>query len=180
MLFQSSNRLIMLFWIVAEKCCPCAGSNLRPKNFRKKPYVTRNDLVLGQTVDCSAWSDLRSTKRRLWNFGYAGCAARGYCSIDDTRTALGSGPNRRRWCPAGISHFCRIANPPEHPISARSRGRIARSGDRGHNVPAMQSPALGTALATALKDWSSASHDERVIAHYFLFCFFKLHEQAWY
>jgi hypothetical protein len=48
------------------------------------------------------------------------------------------------------------------------------------NVPAMQSPALGTALATALKDWSLANHDERVIAHYFLFCFFKLHEQAWY
>jgi len=48
------------------------------------------------------------------------------------------------------------------------------------NVPAMQSPALGTALATALKDWSLASHDQRVIAHYFLFCFFKLHEQAWY
>ena len=48
------------------------------------------------------------------------------------------------------------------------------------NVPAMQSPALGTALATALKDWSLASHDERVIAHYFLFSFFKLHEQAWY
>jgi hypothetical protein len=48
------------------------------------------------------------------------------------------------------------------------------------NVPAMQSPALGTALAAALKDWSLASHDERVIAHYFLFCFFKLHEQAWY
>src|ERR1700747_48459 len=33
------------------------------------------------------------------------------------------------------------------------------------NVPAMQSPALGTALATALKDWSLASHDERVLAH---------------
>ena len=38
------------------------------------------------------------------------------------------------------------------------------------NVPAMQSPALGTALAAALKDWAVASHDERVIAHYFLFC----------
>ena len=48
------------------------------------------------------------------------------------------------------------------------------------NVPAMQSPALGTALAKALNDWSSTSHDERVIAHYFLFSFFKLHEQAWY
>ena len=48
------------------------------------------------------------------------------------------------------------------------------------NVPAMESPALGTALAKALKDWADASHDERVIAHYFLFSFFKLHEQAWY
>jgi hypothetical protein len=48
------------------------------------------------------------------------------------------------------------------------------------NVPAMQSPVLGTALAKVLKDWTAASHDERVIAHYFLFCFFKLHEQAWY
>ena len=48
------------------------------------------------------------------------------------------------------------------------------------NVPAMQSPLLGTALAKTLKDWRAASHDERVIAHYFLFCFFKLHEQAWY
>src|SRR5947208_10409071 len=48
------------------------------------------------------------------------------------------------------------------------------------NVPAMQSPLVGTALARTLKDWRAASHDERVIAHYFLFCFFKLHEQAWY
>ena len=48
------------------------------------------------------------------------------------------------------------------------------------NVPAMQSPLVGTALARTLKDWRVASHDERVIAHYFLFCFFKLHEQAWW
>jgi hypothetical protein len=48
------------------------------------------------------------------------------------------------------------------------------------NVPAMESPLLGTALAKALKDWGAASHDERVVAHYFLFSFFKLHEQAWY
>jgi hypothetical protein len=48
------------------------------------------------------------------------------------------------------------------------------------NVPATQSPALGTALAKVLNDWTAANHDERVIAHYFLFCFFKLHEQAWY
>jgi hypothetical protein len=44
----------------------------------------------------------------------------------------------------------------------------------------MQSPLLGTALARTLTDWRAASHDERVLAHYFLFCFFKLHEQAWY
>jgi hypothetical protein len=44
----------------------------------------------------------------------------------------------------------------------------------------MQSPALGTALAKVLKDWTAATYEERVIAHYFLFCFFKLHEQAWY
>jgi hypothetical protein len=30
------------------------------------------------------------------------------------------------------------------------------------NVPAMESPLLGTALAKALKDWGAASHDERV------------------
>lgn len=48
------------------------------------------------------------------------------------------------------------------------------------NVPAMESPMLGTALAKVLKDWKAGSHDERVIAHYFLFSFFKLHEQAWY
>jgi hypothetical protein len=48
------------------------------------------------------------------------------------------------------------------------------------NVPPMQSPAVGTALAKVLTDWTAASHDERVVAHYFLFCFFKLHEQAWY
>ena len=48
------------------------------------------------------------------------------------------------------------------------------------NVPLMESPMLGTALAKAVKDWGSASHDERVVAHYFLFSFFKLHEQAWY
>ncbi len=47
------------------------------------------------------------------------------------------------------------------------------------NVPAMQSPLLGTAIARTLKDWRAASHDERVIAHYFLFCLFKLHEPAW-
>lgn len=48
------------------------------------------------------------------------------------------------------------------------------------NVPAMQSPLVGTALARTLKDWRTASYDDRVVAHYFLFSFFKLHEQAWY
>src|ERR1017187_1960296 len=48
------------------------------------------------------------------------------------------------------------------------------------NVPAMESPALGEALAKATRDWASASRDERIIAHYFLFSYFKLSENAWY
>ncbi len=48
------------------------------------------------------------------------------------------------------------------------------------NVPAMQSPALGTALASATKDWHAASRDERILAHYFLFSYFKLIEMGWY
>jgi len=48
------------------------------------------------------------------------------------------------------------------------------------NVPAMESPAFGEALATALKDWKAASRDQRIIAHYFLFSLFKLLENAWY
>jgi hypothetical protein len=48
------------------------------------------------------------------------------------------------------------------------------------NVPAMESPALGSALSKATTDWSSASRDDRIIAHYFLFSLFKLLENAWY
>jgi hypothetical protein len=48
------------------------------------------------------------------------------------------------------------------------------------NVPAMESPALGEALATATRDWGAASRQQRIIAHYFLFSYFKLAENAWY
>jgi hypothetical protein len=48
------------------------------------------------------------------------------------------------------------------------------------NVPAMQSHLLGSALSKATTDWSSASREERIIAHFFLFSFFKLLENAWY
>ena len=48
------------------------------------------------------------------------------------------------------------------------------------NVPAMESPALGAALAKATADWNSASREERIIVHFFLFSFFKLLENAWY
>jgi len=48
------------------------------------------------------------------------------------------------------------------------------------NVPAMQSHVLGSALSKATSDWASASREERIIAHYFLFSFFKLLENAWY
>ena len=47
------------------------------------------------------------------------------------------------------------------------------------NVPAMASPALGCALARATADRAAATRDERVMAHYFLFSFFKLSESAW-
>src|SRR5215472_4812410 len=48
------------------------------------------------------------------------------------------------------------------------------------NVPAMESPALGAALAKASADWNSVSREERMMAHFFLFSFFKLLENAWY
>ncbi len=48
------------------------------------------------------------------------------------------------------------------------------------NVPAMESPALGEALAKATRDWASASREQRIIAHFFLFSYFKLAENAWY
>ncbi|MBS0384585.1 MAG: hypothetical protein JSS00_04465 [Proteobacteria bacterium] len=48
------------------------------------------------------------------------------------------------------------------------------------NVPAMQSPALGEALAKAMRDWNSATREQRVLAHFFLFSYFKLAENAWY
>src|SRR5436190_15542152 len=48
------------------------------------------------------------------------------------------------------------------------------------NVPAMKSHILGSALSKATADWGSASREERIIAHYFLFSFFKLLENAWY
>jgi hypothetical protein len=48
------------------------------------------------------------------------------------------------------------------------------------NVPAMESHVLGCALSKATSDWGSASREERIIAHYFLFSFFKLLENAWY
>src|SRR5438552_10700384 len=48
------------------------------------------------------------------------------------------------------------------------------------NVPAMESHILGSALSKATADWSSASREERIIAHYFLFSLFKLLENAWY
>src|SRR5437763_1413110 len=42
------------------------------------------------------------------------------------------------------------------------------------NVPAMESHVLGSALSKATADWHTASREERIIAHFFLFSFFKL------
>jgi hypothetical protein len=48
------------------------------------------------------------------------------------------------------------------------------------NVKGMESPALGEALAIASGDWGAATREQRIIAHYFLFSYFKLAENAWY
>jgi hypothetical protein len=48
------------------------------------------------------------------------------------------------------------------------------------NVPAMESHALGSAISKATINWGAASREERIMAHYFLFSFFKLSENAWY
>ena len=48
------------------------------------------------------------------------------------------------------------------------------------NVPAMQSPELGDALSRVREDWWGATREQRIMAHYFLFSYFKLMEQAWY
>ena len=48
------------------------------------------------------------------------------------------------------------------------------------NVLAMESHALGSAISRATADWASATREERIVAHYFLFSLFKLLENAWY
>src|SRR5215475_6763878 len=48
------------------------------------------------------------------------------------------------------------------------------------DVPAMESPFLGSALSKVTADWASANREERIVAHYFLFSLFKLLENAWY
>ena len=48
------------------------------------------------------------------------------------------------------------------------------------NIPCTESPALGMALSKAVTNWETASREERVMANFFLFSFFKLLENAWY
>jgi len=48
------------------------------------------------------------------------------------------------------------------------------------NIPCTESPQLGMALSKAVTNWESATKDERVMANFFLFSFFKLLENAWY
>jgi len=48
------------------------------------------------------------------------------------------------------------------------------------NVPAMESPVLGSALSRTTRDWGAATREERILSHYFLFTFFKLCDQASY
>src|SRR5260370_35364013 len=48
------------------------------------------------------------------------------------------------------------------------------------NVPAIKSHLLGSALSKAPADWGSASREDRIIAPFFLFSFFRHVEYAWY
>jgi len=48
------------------------------------------------------------------------------------------------------------------------------------NIPAMESPGLGSSVARATEDWGAATREERIVAHYYLFSFFRLCESAWY
>ena len=48
------------------------------------------------------------------------------------------------------------------------------------NVPAIESHKVGAALLKATEDWGAAHREERIIAHFFLFSYFKLTENAWY
>jgi len=48
------------------------------------------------------------------------------------------------------------------------------------NIPCTESPELGNALAKAVADWKSATREQRIMANFFLFSFFKLLENAWY
>jgi len=48
------------------------------------------------------------------------------------------------------------------------------------NVPLTQDPKIGAAVQAATDDWKSATRDQRIMAHYFLYSMFKLAENAWY
>ncbi len=48
------------------------------------------------------------------------------------------------------------------------------------NVPAIESAAVGSAVSRAVSDWDAATREERIMAHYFLYSFFRLVESAWY
>src|SRR5207244_13130664 len=71
-------------------------------------------------------------------------------------------------------------HPAEHQIAKGVAVDSLAAAITSINVPAMKSHVLGSALSKATADWGSASREERIMAHYFLFSFFKLLENAWY
>jgi len=48
------------------------------------------------------------------------------------------------------------------------------------NVPLTSDPQIGAAVLAATRDWRAATREQRIVAHYFLYSLFKLHENAWY
>ena len=48
------------------------------------------------------------------------------------------------------------------------------------NSPLTADPAIGAAVQATTEDWLSATKEQRIMAHYFLYSILKLHENAWY
>ncbi len=73
-------------------------------------------------------------------------------------------------------------------ISIRQNTKVQRAvvvdslaeGIASINAPLTSDPKIGAAIQAATEDWRSATREQRIMAHYFLYSIFKLHENAWY
>src|SRR6478672_9652696 len=63
-------------------------------------------------------------------------------------------------------------DPTEHQIAKGAGGRFPGRCDYFNQRSGNEIAILGSALSKATADWDSASREERIIAHFFLFSFF--------